>query len=98
MRSNHQKLVADAQGKVLQGISADEIIKYLQHQDISIIDAIKVVREVYGISLGESKRLVTSNSAWGKVVEAARPLHDDLEKYVLDEQREAAGSADNGSL
>jgi ribosomal protein L7/L12 len=95
MGSNHRKLVADAQGKVFQGVSADEVIKYLHHQGISIIDAIKVIREVYGISLGESKRLVTSNSAWGEVVEAARSLHDDLENYVLNEQRDSEGSADN---
>lgn len=86
MNSSHQQLVAEARHKVAQGIPVSDIISYLHQQSISIIDAIKVIREVYGISLGESKRLVTSNSAWGSVVEAAKPLHEKLEKFELDEQ------------
>jgi ribosomal protein L7/L12 len=98
MERSHQQLVAEARQKVVQGISANEIISCLHQQGISIIDAMKVIREVYEISLGESKRLVTSNSAWGSIVKAAKPLHEELERFELDQQEDDERSADNRAL
>jgi len=43
------------------------------------METIKAVMNEYGIPLGAAKTLVSSHPAWATVVDAAKPLHRDLD-------------------
>lgn len=45
----------------------------------TIMETIKAVMVEYGTSLGQAKALVSSHPAWATVVNAAQPLHKDLD-------------------
>lgn len=46
----------------------------------TIMETIKAVMNKYGMPLGEAKTLVSNHPAWAPVVDAARPLHHDLDR------------------
>lgn len=63
--------------RVAEGMSQDEAIDAIQRHGLPIIEAIKVMRELYGINLGDAKNAVASHSAYAQAAEASRPLQDE---------------------
>lgn len=59
------------------------VVDRLAELDVDILDAIKVVRRVCGVSLGEAKRLVTSHPKWRAAAESAQTLHDEFEETLI---------------
>ena len=49
-----------------QGFPLEPVIGALRERGASIIEAVKAVREVTGLSLAEAKQLVTDSRAWGE--------------------------------
>jgi len=47
-----------------EGLSQDTIVADASNQGFSVIDTIKIVRQLYDIGLGEAKIIVTSHPAW----------------------------------
>ena len=70
--------------KLLAGVSLDDVIAYLHIQGISILDAIKVVRNASGMSLGDAKQVVSCHAAWRSIAKANEVLHDESEAAVQD--------------
>ena len=68
--------------KLQAGVTLDEIIAYLSGQNVSILDAIKIVRNVGGVSLGDAKQMVSCHAAWRSIVKANEMLHDESEAAV----------------
>ena len=68
------------------GATREEILGRLHARGSTIIDAIKAIRAVFSISLGEAKRLVTEHPAWRAEVEANQPLHDEAERAAAKER------------
>jgi ribosomal protein L7/L12 len=71
-----------------QGVSISEVISYLRHQRVTIIDSIKVVREVYGMPLRQAKSIVSEHASWRDVAEAGDALHEELEAAIQKEINE----------
>lgn len=60
----------------------DATIVFLHAEGLSIVESIRVVTELYGLGLGEAKRLVTANPVWAEVVEATnRAIDAYLDEY-----------------
>lgn len=64
------------------GVSQDDILVFLSSKGMSITDAIIHIRALYGISLGDAKKIVASSKPWSKVHEANECLHEVLERIV----------------
>ncbi len=62
------------------GRSATEAASILHHEGLTIVETIKVIKKVYGLSLAVAKSVVTSAPEWTDIVEASEPLHDELER------------------
>ena len=62
------------------GATRDQIVGLLHAGGSTPIDAIKAIRIVLSLSLGEAKRLVTDHPAWRAEVAANQPLHDAAEE------------------
>ena len=60
------------------GSSRAELIHEMKLRGLTILEAIKVSRELFGISLGEAKTLVASHPDWRQTAAAADPLHDEI--------------------
>lgn len=74
-----ETILRECRKKSEQGATSESLVIYLYYKDINIVDSMKILREIYGISLGQAKTLVTSQPVWSKVVKGTEPLHDDLE-------------------
>lgn len=69
---------------VKAGRSQAELIREMKDRGLTILEAIKTAREVFGISLGEAKSLVCSHSAWKGIAAAGAPLHEEIVKTFED--------------
>jgi ribosomal protein L7/L12 len=73
------------------GRSRSDVISEMKRRDLTIIEAIKTARELFGITLGEAKQLVSSHPDWKQTAAAAGPLHEEIIQAFDD------ADADNGS-
>lgn len=73
--TNIRQIVAE---KIVSGETQSTILTYLKDQNVSIIEAVKIVRSEYKINLGDAKQIVTAHPAWREVVEQNEILHDAL--------------------
>ena len=64
--------------QVVDGLPQSEAIAAMHRDGLTIIEAIKLTRELFGINLGMAKTLVCSHPAYAHAVEASKPLHDEL--------------------
>lgn len=60
------------------GLSRGELIGEMRHRGLSILEAIKTARELFGVSLEEAKVLVASHPAWEQAAAAAERMHDEI--------------------
>ena len=72
--------------KLRAGGALDDVIEYLHAQGVSILDAIKVVRNASGMSLGDAKQAVSCHAAWQSMVKANEALHDESEAASIEEK------------
>ena len=61
-----------------QGHPVDVALAALREQGASLIDSIKAVREVFGVSLAEAKRIVFASTAWDDIRESHVKFVDEL--------------------
>ena len=62
----------------------------MKRRGLTIIDAIKAARELFGVSLGEAKELVASNPAYTEVAIASAPLQNEILQAFEDYAKKTA--------
>lgn len=70
--------IEDLRKRVAAGLSQSEAIDAMHRHGLPIIEAIKLTRELYCIKLGAAKNAVSSYPGYAQVVEASKPLHDEI--------------------
>ena len=65
-------------GLVAQGATVEAALSQLRVEGATPVEAIKAIREVQGISLGEAKQIFSQSPAWSKEVLAGNALHDEV--------------------
>lgn len=68
--------IEECASQVEQGSTISEIVEELHQDGLTITESIKIIREVFHISLGDAKRTVSANPVWLGVVEASKPIQD----------------------
>lgn len=84
MNSNFEAAIVPYRQRVREGEPVEQIIASLHADGFTILDAMKAIRALYGLSLGEAKRLVTSHPIWYQVVKANESLHEELVQVMTD--------------
>lgn len=82
---NREKLLTDTRDKVALGMSKEEIVAFHHDAGLSIVESMGIVGQVYALPLSEAKDLVAAHPVWKKIVDAAEPLHNELEKLANNE-------------
>ncbi len=82
--AQYPQLRALAEEMHTRGQELDEILSALRDRCPSIIQSIKVVRDVMQVPLTEAKMLVQSSSAWSDVEEDHAAFHEDAEAVYGD--------------
>jgi hypothetical protein len=72
----YPEMLAEARRMLKEGSDLDEILRALRQRCPSIIQSIKVVRDLKGMPLGEAKELVHNSEAWSDVADSHSELHD----------------------
>lgn len=78
LSSNIHVTVDDYESKVTHGLNRDQLIVLMHDEGLSIVDSIKVVRWIYGMPLGEAKRVVATHPSWAKLSQKMDAVHADL--------------------
>ena len=63
---------------------------YLRQEGITIVESMKVLKEIYKLSLGEAKELVTAHPVWAAEVRSADSLHEELEKALQEKDLDSS--------
>ena len=86
MKSNLENMREECQKRLSHGAGPADLILYLHREGITIVESIKALKEIYKLSLGEAKELVTAHPAWAEEVRNADILHEELEKALQKEE------------
>lgn len=62
--------------------SIEDVIARLHMEGLTITNSMKALRLLYGIRLGEAKKLVAAHPVWLSVVQANEPFHAELERIA----------------
>ncbi|AWI08946.1 hypothetical protein [Ereboglobus luteus] len=65
-----------------EGINQYQLIGALKNEGYSILEAMKVLRRIYSISLGDAKEAITKHPDWKSTVLESQGLHDDFEQAI----------------
>ena len=90
----YDELLKEMKEKLNKGFSRDEILNDLEQKKVSIVDAVKVTRDLFVNSLARAKDIVATHPAWTKSVEAYEKFHNDLydelikQKELFEEEHE----------
>lgn len=76
---NYNEAVASVRKEAQRGLSAEGAVVLLKDAGLTITQSMKALIEIFGMSLGEAKGVTAGHPVWADVMEAAQPLHDDLE-------------------
>ena len=79
-RDKVPEMLATARTLKANGASIDEILEQLRLQSSSIIQSIKCMKELLGISMGEAKLLVHRSRTWSDMRDPFSELHATAEK------------------
>lgn len=70
------------------GRSRDDLVRDMKEHGLTILEAIKTARELFGVSLGEAKLLVSSHPDWRQTAEAGAALHEEIIQALKDTDAE----------
>lgn len=83
MKKSFEQVVEEYRKNIAQGVSREDIIARLREDGFNIIEAIRALRELYGMHLGEAKQLVSAHPSWIPVARQAEPLHEAVTEWLL---------------
>ena len=90
MRSDSENFLEECRRRVSQGASREDLILYLRHEGSTIVESMKVLKQIYNLSLGEAKEHVTAHPAWAKEVRSADILHEELQDALDKEELDSS--------
>ncbi|QAT81657.1 hypothetical protein EJ065_0042 [Corallococcus coralloides] len=79
---DYDAAIASLRPDVQRGLSKEDAVVALHDAGLTIIECIKGLMQLYGLSLGDAKFIAAGHPVWRDIVKAAEPLHDDLEAYA----------------
>jgi ribosomal protein L7/L12 len=80
-----QILSLSAKARQMRAMGRDDeaILSFLREGGCSILESIKIIRELKGGSLAEAKRVVHLSQTWADARQAYDQLHDSLETAAM---------------
>ena len=87
MSTDFESLVNECREAMGHGTKIEGPIVFLHERGASIVESIRVIREIYGLPLDGAKAIVAANPVWIDVVTRGDVLHQELETALQDESR-----------
>jgi hypothetical protein len=75
-----------------QGAGVEELLQAFRRRELGILDSIRLVRDLLGISLGEAKKVVHLSQTWADLRAANDSFHDQLLSSVKEIATQSRGS------
>ena len=76
--TQQDRLVKDFQKRVAAGLSVEDAVDQLKALGLSPVESMRVIMEVYALSLGEAKSIVVRSPQCTAATSAADALHEDI--------------------
>jgi hypothetical protein len=77
-----EKSLAESRAKLAQGTRLEDLIVPLHDAGLSLVESIWVLTRASGRPVNDLKNLVSTHPVWRDIVEATRPLHEELERFA----------------
>lgn len=84
MNDRWKQFLKRSQERVVRGEPLEQVIANLHTEGLAILEAIKMVRSLYGLSLKEAERLVLTHPAWVNEANTVISLEDIVETVEND--------------
>jgi len=65
-------------------VTEDQVLARLRERNASMVQAIKALVQLFGLSLGDSKALASHHAAWRTIHLANAPLHEEAKRVATD--------------
>jgi hypothetical protein len=85
------EVIRRCRGLVDEGLSIDDLIRYLHDQDMTITESMKALIVICDISLRDAKSLVSAHPVWKDVVAASEPLQEEAELEICKLEKQQNG-------
>lgn len=79
---DYDAVIASVRQEVQRGLSVEGAIVALRDAGLTIVQSMKALTQLFGMSLGAAKAVTAGHPVWAGVTKAAEPLHDDLEAFA----------------
>ena len=76
---NYEAVIDSLRPEVQRGLSREDAVVALHTAGLTIIQSIKGLSQLYGLSISDAKSVVGSHPLWAQMAKAAEPLHQELE-------------------
>ncbi|QAT81663.1 hypothetical protein EJ065_0048 [Corallococcus coralloides] len=90
---NYDAVIDSLRPEVERGLSREDAVVALHAAGLTIIECIKGLMRLYGLSLGDAKFIAAGHPVWRSIVNEAEPLHQELEDYA--EKMKGGGNPDD---
>ena len=90
MSLSYADLEKAARELISRGASDKDLVLRLHQLGASILDSIKIYRNIRGVSLGVAKEAVSAHEVWKSTVEESQALHEE----AIAAARQAAAEVD----
>ncbi|HEY1066724.1 MAG TPA: hypothetical protein VGE52_11465 [Pirellulales bacterium] len=77
--------------ELASGVSRSEVVALMKRRGFLLVDAIRTLRELFGVSLGDAKEIVAAHPAYRQAAKEVDPLHEEIIRFL---NESAAGDAD----
>jgi hypothetical protein len=81
---DYDAVIASIRQDVQRGLSVEGAVVALRDAGLTIVQSMKALTQLFGMSLGAAKAATAGHSVWADVTKAAEPLHDELEAFAKD--------------
>lgn len=82
MKKAIQEAITLAKAAIANGCNTSDLLSNLKAESYPATEAIKVIREACGMSLGQAKEALSVHPAWQQSVTDAQELHDDFQQAI----------------
>jgi hypothetical protein len=84
--TGYPRFLATASSMRHAGATTDEWLQAIRDDGATIIDSVKVVRQLLGVSLGEAKPIIDESPVWSDVRESNRRVRAQIERMVEEDR------------
>lgn len=81
-KKDYHQVLAKVEDKMEEGWTLEQVLVQLKKENIFVLDAIRIVRDIEHTSLSQAKDFIANHELWKDSYDAHEAFHDELNKEI----------------